>query len=140
MKKLNKFGEKIKFLREKIGLYQSELATLLNTSSSVIHSWESRGCIPQSKILIQLSKIFNVSIDWLLGNEIEKTFEDLIEDFMSAGNKVTDMIVESDKSLDDFYKKNQKEINNFKQFCLDVGGFFEGYEAVTRKINEIKKN
>lgn len=60
---------KLKLLRENAGMTQTELGKLLNVKDSAISKYES-GKIPLTdETLLQLSKIFNVSIDYLLGKD-----------------------------------------------------------------------
>ena len=54
-------GAKIKDLREKAGMSQTELADKLGLSKSVISAYEKGIRNPSFKILPQLAKIFNVT-------------------------------------------------------------------------------
>lgn len=56
-----------KFEREKKGLTQNELADLLGVSQQTISKYENGTREPDIDTLINLSRIFNVSIDYLLG-------------------------------------------------------------------------
>lgn len=60
---------KLKILREERGMKQSELGQLLNVKEAAISKYESEKVLMTSDTLIELSKIFNVSIDYILGNE-----------------------------------------------------------------------
>ena len=67
-------GEKIYELRKQEGLSQEELAEKLNVSRQSVSLWETNQTVPQIDYLMELSKIFNVSLDELCGNgNIEKT-------------------------------------------------------------------
>lgn len=67
-------GEKIYELRKLKGLSQEELAEKLNVSRQSVSLWETNQTVPQIDYLMELSKIFNVSLDELCGNgNIEKT-------------------------------------------------------------------
>ena len=63
------FGRRIRKLRIDKGYSMQDLANELNVTKSSINMWENSNSIPKDNILIALSKIFNVSIDYLLGNE-----------------------------------------------------------------------
>lgn len=65
----NTFGNRIKKLRTDRNLSLDGLANELHINKSRIGMWENSGTIPREDVLIQLSKYFNVSIDYLLGNE-----------------------------------------------------------------------
>lgn len=62
-------GNKIKQLRLEKGLSQEKLAQQLNVSRSAIAKWEVDGGIPELDNLLQLSSLFNVSLDELVGHE-----------------------------------------------------------------------
>lgn len=64
------FGQRIKKLRNDNGYSMEELAQKIGVTKSSINMWENGGSVPKENILILLSKLFNVSIDYLLGNEI----------------------------------------------------------------------
>lgn len=65
----NTFADRIKKLRTDKNLTLDGLAKELNINKSRIGMWENNGTVPRDDVLIQLSKFFNVSIDYLLGNE-----------------------------------------------------------------------
>lgn len=59
-------GERIKEIREKNSMTQSALSKKLGISRSAVNAWEMGISIPSAQYLIELSKLFNVSIDYLL--------------------------------------------------------------------------
>ena len=63
-------GEKIQNLRQKKGWSQERLGQELNLSRQSISKWESGTATPTVDNLKELAKIFDVSVDSLLGNEI----------------------------------------------------------------------
>ncbi|RHV34972.1 XRE family transcriptional regulator [Ruminococcus sp. OM05-10BH] len=63
------FGKRIRKLRHNNDMTMDELATKLNITKSRISMWENKGVVPREDVLIELSKLFKVSIDYLLGNE-----------------------------------------------------------------------
>lgn len=63
------FGERIKKLRLNSNMTMDILAQKLNVTKSRISMWENNGTVPREEVLIQLSKLYGVSIDYLLGNE-----------------------------------------------------------------------
>lgn len=61
-------GERIKLLREKKHLTQTELAELLGFKTyTTVSKWENNDNYPKGKDLKRLAEIFNVSSDYLLG-------------------------------------------------------------------------
>jgi transcriptional regulator with XRE-family HTH domain len=66
-KELFTLAEKIKLLREKSDLTQSELAKMLGLSRSGVNAWEMGLSIPSTPYVVELAKTFQVSTDYLLG-------------------------------------------------------------------------
>lgn len=62
-------AKRIKELRTQQKLTQKELAERLNLTPKMISFYELEQRTPPSDIIIKLAKIFNVSTDYLLGNE-----------------------------------------------------------------------
>lgn len=65
----------LKKIRKGKGLTQQEIAKLLNISQATYWGYEIEKYEPSIEILIKLSKILNVSIDKLIGNENEFTID-----------------------------------------------------------------
>ena len=63
----NFFAINLKNLRIEKGLKQTELAEKLIINKSMISAYEKGTRMPSLDVLIQLTYIFNVSIDFLLG-------------------------------------------------------------------------
>lgn len=64
-------GEKLQALRKKKGYTQEDLAELLGVSRQSVSKWESDSAFPETEKLIELSKIYKCSIDYLLKSEQE---------------------------------------------------------------------
>lgn len=62
-------GEIIKNLRIENKMTQTELASLLFTSQDTISLWERNKSLPDIKMLIKMTQIFDVSADYILGIE-----------------------------------------------------------------------
>lgn len=65
-------ADKIIFLRKKNGWSQEDLAAKLNISRQSVSKWESAQSIPDINKIIELSRIFDVTTDYLLKDEIEE--------------------------------------------------------------------
>ncbi len=59
--------ERIKSLREKRDLTQSDLARKLGITRSSVNAWEMGISVPSTQYLVELATIFGVSTDFLLG-------------------------------------------------------------------------
>lgn len=73
-------SEKIIHLRKQKGWSQEQLAEQLNISRQSVSKWESGTSIPDLDKIIKLSKIFEVSTDYLIKDEIEETASEILPD------------------------------------------------------------
>ena len=62
-------ADRIKFLRESNNLTQSELAKQLGITRSSVNAWEQGISMPSTQYVVELARLFNVSVDYLLGVE-----------------------------------------------------------------------
>ena len=63
------FGEKLKEIRKRFGLTQEKLSGLINVSRQAITKWENDEGLPDITNLQELSKIFGITIDYLLDKD-----------------------------------------------------------------------
>ena len=68
-------GQRISYKRKELALSQEALGELLSVSRQSIYKWESDAALPEIDKLIALSKLFGVSVGWLLGVEEEAASE-----------------------------------------------------------------
>ena len=62
-------AERIAQKRKELGLSQEALGEALGVSRQAIYKWESGAALPEIEKLVALSRIFSVSVGWLLGVE-----------------------------------------------------------------------
>ena len=62
-------GQRIAQQRKELGLSQEALGDQLGVSRQSIYKWESDAALPEIDKLIALSRLFGVSVGWLLGVE-----------------------------------------------------------------------
>ena len=62
-------GDRIKQLRERENISQSALAVELDATRAAVNAWEMGLSNPSMQSLIELSRFFRVSVDYLLGLE-----------------------------------------------------------------------
>ena len=67
-----KFSEKLIELRKQKGLSQEELGNMIDVSRQTVSKWEAEQTTPEVDKVKELSKVFNVSIEYLLNDEAEK--------------------------------------------------------------------
>ena len=67
---MNNFGEiikdRIQCLRKNKGLSQEELADKVGVSRQAVSKWENNKSIPDISILQNISKMFNIDLNYLL--------------------------------------------------------------------------
>lgn len=74
------FGEKIQKLRKEAGLSQEELSYQLGVSRQAISKWERDNGYPETEKIIRMSKIFHVTLDYLLNEEDEEKTDPINEE------------------------------------------------------------
>lgn len=75
--------DRLKQSRLKSHLTQEQLGTILHTDKKQISRWESGGSVPHAETLIELSRIFSVSVDYLLGISDEPTIRVRVDNLSS---------------------------------------------------------
>ena len=68
-------ADRIKHLREVNGMTQSALAKKLGITRSSVNAWEMGISVPSTQYIIELSRIFCVSTDYLLGVDKSSTID-----------------------------------------------------------------
>ncbi len=104
------FGIILKKLRQDNNLTQDELAKKIDTSRSNIANYENDKNMPSVDILEKLSKLFNVSTDYLLGKSDIRNPEKADLDKLQIGLSTKDYANISDEQL--------KQIEDFAKFVL----------------------
>lgn len=66
-----KFSEKLSYLRKRKGLSQEQLANELGVSKQTVYKWEAGINIPEMNKLSTIAKMFGVSFDDLLNDDID---------------------------------------------------------------------
>ena len=99
-------GEKLSKLRKEYNYTQEQLADILGVSRQSISKWESDIAYPETEKLIELGKLFECSMDYLLKDEVtEKTGVSVSESTFTE--KVTEI---SKKVMTDKNKGKAKKI------------------------------
>jgi len=130
-------GERIKYLREKNGFTQKDIASKLGVEPAAISKYELDMREPNIEALIKLATIFNVSIDYLLGRTPDV--------FVSANDKATLNLLElknayynSKSKLKTFKKIYHNEISSgiaSNEICARAGDFSYGRNDSTCDIS-----
>ena len=104
----DKIGKFIKQLRTEKELSQYQLADMIPISRQAVSKWERGESIPDSQTLLQLSDIFDVTINELLTGERKNN------------NNIKDLEKTTLKILDDNNKKTKQIKRNFKISLLVI--------------------
>ena len=108
-----KFCEKLQTLRKENKLSQEQLADMLDVSRQSVSKWESGNTYPEMDKLIQISKIFNCTLDDLTNDEI-KTIISKEKERNNISNLVYSLLDLIKRSYDMLKKMKFKNII----FCL----------------------
>lgn len=86
------FGKRLKIERIRKNLSQQNVASLVGVEKSTVSSYESGGITPSPEVLLKLAQVFNVTVDFLLGNDDIKTLvvTDLDDGQVAAVSHVID--------------------------------------------------
>lgn len=92
-----KLSEKLQKIRKENNITQEGLADKLNVSRQAVSKWESGSAYPDTEKLIQISKIFNVSLDELINDNIDRNTNNSSQkiSFMEIFNNVLEFISKS---------------------------------------------
>lgn len=96
-------SKRIKQIREENSLSQQKLADILGVSQQAVAKWEGGKAEPDSAMLLNISNIFNVSIDYLLGKTNVRNYLD------------TETIAAHHEG-DEWTEEELEEIERFKEF------------------------
>lgn len=66
-----KLSDKILTLRKRGGMSQEELAEKLNVSRQAVSRWELGSAQPDANNILQISKLFGVTADYLLNDDYD---------------------------------------------------------------------
>ena len=93
-------ANKIKMLRERLNLTQSDLAKKLGLTRSGVNAWEMGISVPSTQYIVELAALFGVSTDYLLDIEKEKSIN-----INGLSEKEVGMIIE----LVEYFKQNKQK-------------------------------
>lgn len=104
-------AEKISILRKQNGWSQEELAEKLGISRQSVSKWELGATIPDIDKIINMSRLFSVSTDYLLKDELEEIdFSGTDETELFEGDKVRSVSLEEANDFMDCTEKVSQKI------------------------------
>ncbi len=110
-------ADKLYKLRTTCGLSQEEVAEKMNVSRQSVSKWESGNSIPGLDKIIELAKLYNVSTDYLLLDEIEELPEDVVVDTYE-GVTVREVTLEEANSYIKLVREGSKRIALGVLLCI----------------------
>ena len=107
-------GEKIAKQRKELNYTQEQLADILGVSRQSISKWESDIAYPETDKLIELGKLFDCSMDYLLKEEVNEKSGAQASGFTETVEEI------SRKVMTDKNKGKAKKILKIIGICLAV--------------------
>ena len=140
-----KLSEKIVELRKSNGMSQEVLAEKLNVSRQAISRWENETAMPDAANILQLSKLFGVTADYLL-NEDYQSDNDLpkVREIQEDGSKqilvfmiTLEVMILLIQFMTTFILQNIFfALLSFLPFAAVIGGFEYGYQKNAGRASE----
>ena len=126
-------GNKIKQLRNKSGLTQNQLATILGVSSQAISKWENSITLPEITLLPQIAIEFGISIDELF----DLTLEQKLERIEKSIDVEEELSIETFKEYEFFLKERlEEDKNNPKIISLLANLYHHRMESDSKKVSK----
>lgn len=105
-------GDKIRTLRKKIGLNQTELGERLGVKTNAVSKWECGRVedIPMSKVKA-MALMFDVPVSYLIDDDVEETVvtdEDIQFALFGGKDDITEKMYEEVKSFAAFVKQRER--------------------------------
>lgn len=130
-----KFAEKLSNLRMQKGYSQEALAEKLYVSRQAVSKWEVGTTLPETDKLIAISDFFNVSIDYLLKENIQLNNDEgldrIVLKFLGAAQDMDEI----SQKLVDIMKDGVIDREEKKQMTCIV----ESLDEISKIIMEVKQ-
>lgn len=108
---------RIKDLRKANKFKQTELCKMLGVTQGALSGWESGRYEPDIKSLNKMSEIFNVSVDYLLGNTEIKDKPTNIKSLVVSDDDIKFALFEGEKEITD---QMYEEVKRFAKYILET--------------------
>jgi len=115
------FSERMRELRKEKGISLEKLAEMMGTTKATLSRYENSKRIPNIEFVKELAKIFNVSVDYLLGRtDVRNTF--IPDDYTQK------------------YKVTKKDLLQYEDFIKNAGAFFMNDEVAEEDKEKLFKD
>lgn len=130
-------GQRIAQKRKELGISQENLGERLGVSRQAIYKWESDSAMPEVEKLVALSRLFGVSVGWLLGVE---------EEAASGGGELSEEQLRLAEEIAARYAPSPRRMSVVKVsvaaaalcLCLVLWGFYQRLEDLTRNYSRLE--
>ena len=85
-------ADRIRYLRDKSGMTQTDLAKKLGISRSAVNSWEMSLSMPSLANIVEMSQIFHVDVDYILSTSDKITVD--ISDLSNEEREIVIRLIE----------------------------------------------
>ena len=109
-------ANKITEERKKNGWSQEELANQLGVSRQAVSKWESASSVPDLQRVLELSKLFGVTTDYLLKDEIGP--EPVAERMVYSGEELRKVSMEEANAFLALKEKGAEIVANATTLCI----------------------
>ena len=116
-------GQRIAYKRKELALSQEALGEALGVSRQAIYKWESDAALPEIDKLISLSKLFGVSVGWLLGVEEESEAPNTQEPAPEPTDDLSDTQLKMVQEIVEQYLAAQPKPKPRRKWLLVLIGF-----------------
>lgn len=121
-------GERIKKCRRVLGLSQADFANKIGISRITLARYESGERQPDAGVLLQISRIFKISIDWLLTGQGEMFIK------QEERNEAQELLDELERIRRDYGEEHyRRAIKLAKKLLQDIQTFSES--STKKKAN-----
>ena len=114
-------GQRIAAKRRELDLSQEGLGEALGVSRQSIYKWESDSSLPDVDKLVALSRLFQVSVGWLLGVE-EDPAEPLSDDLSPAQLKLVEEILSRYQPSGQLTEEQREQVSELVEQKAREGG------------------
>jgi len=118
---MSHLGDKLSELREDRGLTQRDVSERLHISNSSISAFETGARVPSVEVIVSLSRLFEVTTDYLLGlsayNISPEVFNEEFVDGTSMGSIIQTLTVLTPKQ-----RKAISQVLSDMRFSAEVAG------------------
>ena len=135
-KELSVFAERLRNLRNELGISQTEFVDGIGITASSLSAYEKNSKIPSIGVVKKIAEKYNVSIDWLCGlsedkqiNQEIKTYSDLFkvlrkinnvsENFCEFESDLCGVVVFNDRFMTDMLGDWNKMLKLYRNNAID---------------------